>query len=326
MNSSVTIKSYEPQVDILLATFNGECFLGEQIESILGQEYANYKLIVRDDGSSDGTMAIIRNYIERFPGKISLLDDSMGNVGSSGNFLRLIASSTADYVMLSDQDDVWLPGKVSMTMRAMRENEEKHGRLMPILVHTDLKVANGELSVIADSFWKYQKLSPHCDGINRLLVQNVVTGCTVMINRKLVDLVRPDSTGMIEHDWWLALIAASFGKIAFVPEASMLYRQHGKNAVGAVKWSPVSMLRKFFVDENKNVIIANLAKSRIQAAHFLKEYEQLLPPEIGGKIAKYSKLHELRFLPKLVCVIRYRFFKIGVMRNIGMMLRIRSIS
>jgi glycosyltransferase involved in cell wall biosynthesis len=325
MNSNVTAKSSSAWVDVLLATYNGGRHVAEQIESILGQDYTHSRIVVRDDGSSDGTMAIIRKFVRQYPEKIRLLDDSVGNVGSAGNFLRLIESSDADYAMLSDQDDVWLPNKISMTMEAMRENEEKYGQSTPILIHTDLRVTDVNLSVISDSFWKYQKISPDCDAINRLLVQNVVTGCTVMINRSLISLVRPASSGMIEHDWWLALIAASFGKIAYVPKPTILYRQHGMNIVGAVKWGVLSGIWKGFIDENNN-ITKSLDRTRVQAAQFLKLYEHLLPPATKIKILKYSTLHELSFFPRMICIIRYRFFKIGMLRNIGMMLKMKSVS
>jgi len=311
-------------VDILLATYNGERFLAEQIESLLGQDYVHTRLVIRDDASSDGTMAIIQKFIKQYPDKISLLNDSGDNVGSAANFFRLIESSNADYVMLSDQDDVWLPDKVSMTMETMRANEEKYGPETPILIHTDLRVTSGNLSGISDSFWNYQKISPDCDAINRLLVQNVVTGCTVMINRSLMALVRPVSAGIIEHDWWLALIAASFGRIAFVPKPTILYRQHGENAVGAVKWSTLGMIRKSLSAENKNRMAARLEKTRLQAAQFLKIYDDILMPATRRIIWRYATLDELSFFPRLFCVIRCRFFKIGVLRNIGMMLSLAS--
>lgn len=310
----------EPWVTILLATYNGERFLAEQVESILGQSYIYTRLVIRDDGSSDNTMAIIRKYIKQYPERICLLNDSVGHLGSAANFTRLIESSNADYVMLSDQDDVWLPDKVSMTMEAMRKAEAKYGHATPILIHTDLMVTDGNLSVISGSFWKFQKISPGCDAINRLLVQNVVTGCTVMINRGLMALVRSVYTGMIEHDWWLALIAASFGKIAYVPRSTILYRQHGKNAVGAVKWSAFGMVKKSFSIENRNSIASRLEQSRLQAAQFLRVYDDLLLPGIKSKIYKYATLDELGFFPRLFCIIKYRFFKIGLLRNIGMLL------
>lgn len=302
-----------------MATYNGERFLVEQIESILKQNYTHIKLVIRDDGSSDGTIPIIRKFVEQYPDKIRLLNDCVGNVGSTANFFRLIESSNADYVMLSDQDDVWLTDKVALTMDVMAQTEEALGRSTPVLVHTDLKVTDKSLSVVSDSLWKHQKISPDCNGVNRLLVQNVVTGCTVMINRSLINLLRPYSIGIIEHDWWLALLAASFGKVAYVSKPTILYRQHGKNAVGAVKWSFLGGVRRFFAIDSTGVF-NSLERTRVQAALFFRIYRRQLSPNMRRMIWRYSTLHKLGYFLRIACVVRCRFFKIGVLRNIGMIL------
>lgn len=308
----------------MLATFNGELFLAQQIESILAQDYEHLRLAVRDDGSSDGTLAIIRSFVERDPERVVLLEDTLGNLGSTMNFLQLLLSSSADYVMLSDQDDVWLPGKVSLTLAAMKKSEQRHGREMPLLVHTDLMVVDRDLSVLAKSFWKYQKINPEHDAINRLLVQNVVTGCTVMVNRSLLKLLRPIPDGAIMHDWWLALLAASFGRIGQVAAPTLFYRQHGSNAVGAIKWNAWAAFRKFLHYDTRAVFAVNLQKTRIQAARFMQVYGALLPRDVAVKISSYATLGQLNFFARLVRIFRFRFFKNGIKRNLGMFLSLIS--
>lgn len=316
----MSLKSEKPMVEVLLATYNGERFLAEQIESILAQDYECVRLVVRDDGSSDGSVAIVRSFVEMYPDRVTLVSDSMGNLGSAMNFFQLLCFSQSDYVMFSDQDDVWLPEKVDVTLTAMRDAETRYGKHVPVLAHTDLVVVDWDLLPVAGSFWAYQNLDPRHDGINRLLVQNVVTGCTVMVNRSLMALVRPAADGMIEHDWWLALLAAAFGRIAYVSRQTILYRQHGHNVLGAVRWNPGEAFRKFLSGGSRKLFIMNLEKTRIQATRFLKTYESLLTRDVAIKIRCYAFLGQLNIFFRLVCVFRYRFFKIGIKRNVGMLL------
>ncbi len=300
--------------------YNGETFLAQQIESILAQNYKQIRLIVRDDGSSDGSVAIARSYAERNPEQIVLLEDDKGNLGSSRNFLQLLGFSTAEYVMLSDQDDVWVPEKVAIVLAAMQKCEGVHGQDTPVLIHTDLVVVDKDLSMISRSFWKYQNIDPNLSTINRLLVQNVVTGCTVMMNRSLLNLVRPVPNGIIEHDWWLALLAASFGKIDFVARPTLLYRQHGNNVLGAVKWDAWATFRKLLRRDSRRVFSERLRKTRFQAARFLQMYGPLLPPDVALQMTRYVSLEQLNYFARLVCIVRHRFYKNGIKRNFGMFL------
>lgn len=315
-------RSESPRIQVLLASYNGNKFLRAQIESILAQVGEEISLLIRDDGSTDGSIELILEFEKAYPGKVAVLRDLQGNLGAAGNFLALIQASDAEYVLLADQDDVWLPDKVTRTLEEMRRAETRHGKAMPILVHTDLMVVNRDLSLIAKSFWAYQKLDPRRDGLNRLLVQNVVTGCTIMINRSMRKLVRPVAVGMVEHDWWLALIAATFGRICYVPRATVFYRQHDDNAVGAKKWNVYASLKKTLNREGGRVFSANLAKTRRQAALLKQEYGNELPMEIRQLVDAYSSLGKLNYLARLTRVLRYRFFKIGLIRNLGMLLRL----
>lgn len=313
-----------PVVDILMATFNGAQFLAQQIESILAQDYQSLRIVVRDDGSTDGTTGILNAYIKQYPEKIALLDDASGHLGAGMGFMVLLQHSHADYVMFADQDDVWLQDKISMCMAEMKHSEAVFGGNMPILIHTDLVVTDETLSVVSDSFWKYQGLSPECVSINRLLVQNVVTGCTIMMNRSLANLARPVDSGMIGHDWWIGLLASAFGKIVYLPRATMLYRQHGKNTVGAIKWNISGMLGKLFDIDAHRMLADRLRKTRQQAARFSSAYGDILPQDTRQIILRYASLHELNYFSRIICVLRFRFFKIGIFRNIGMLLVLRT--
>lgn len=221
------------KIEILLATYNGERFLKEQLDSILNQTFKDFTLIVRDDGSNDKTVEIINDYILQYPGKITLLHDKVLHRGAALSFGYLIEQSTADYIMLSDQDDVWLNNKVEITMNAMLELEKTHPD-MPLMVFTDLKEVDNNLKIIHESFINSQKLFPEVIGSpTKILSLNVVAGCTVMINGISKQYVLPVPTSKVGHDQWIAANIAHYGKIKYLSTPTILYRQHNFNAVGA---------------------------------------------------------------------------------------------
>jgi hypothetical protein len=223
------------EVVIVLSTFNGARYLGEQIESIRRQTFRDWRMLVRDDGSSDSTRAIVERFA-RADGRISLLSDGRGNLGAVASFGALLdhaLARQAPYIALTDQDDVWLAEKLERQLEVLRANEAVKGAGHPTLVHSDLAVVDSQLHRIHPSFLRYQRLEHVAtDPLRRLLLQNFVTGCTVMLNRALLRLALPVPR-VVMHDWWLAQCAAALGSLLFVPEPTVLYRQHGGNLLGS---------------------------------------------------------------------------------------------
>ncbi len=224
------------KVVILLATYNGADYVNEQISSIRAQTFADWTLLARDDGSTDGTAELL-NEAALKDSRIEVIRDQRANLGPVGNFGALLQAAHdmgAEYVFLSDQDDVWLPDKLSKQLACMRAAEAGYGAGTPLLVHSDLAVTDALLNVINKSFMSYQRIRhDNHEPIRTLLVQNFVTGCTILANRPLLELALPMPKAALMHDWWLALCAATCGRIAYVPEATVLYRQHRNNQVGA---------------------------------------------------------------------------------------------
>lgn len=232
----------QPAISICMATYNGEQFLKPQLESILAQSNQDWQLLIRDDGSDDNTMRIVEDYAERLPGKIRLVTDNGSRLGASLNFGKLLEYADTEYIMFSDQDDIWLPNKIEMTLNAMKATERIYPD-KPILIHTDLQVMDSELNTIANSMWSYQKLFPEAgDDLNRIMAQNVVTGCTVMINKRARAVSIPVPGEAIMYDWWLALNVCRHGKIVYVSIPSILYRQHSRNWIGAQKARKINIL------------------------------------------------------------------------------------
>ena len=189
---------------------------------------------MRDDGSTDGTAAILAEHARRRPDLIRLVDGGGQRLGACRNFSTLLELCDADYVLFADQDDCWLPDKIARTLARMKLSESLYGKELPLLVHSDLTVADEALRPIHPSLWRYQRLDVHGGAaLPRLLVQNVVTGCAAMLNRPLVQACTPIPQEVVMHDWWVALVASILGRVECLDEPMVLYRQHAANRVGA---------------------------------------------------------------------------------------------
>lgn len=273
-------------IQILMAVYNNQPYLKEQLDSILSQIGPDFSLIIRDDCSTDDSLALLQEYQKKYPEKIKLFL-APKNEGAKKNFSSLAELADADYIMFSDGDDVWLPGKIQNTFDEMKSFESKFGSHHPLLIHTDLKVVDSYLNSQSESFWHYSCLDP-IEGIslNRLLVSNVVTGCTIMINRKLLEKALPFPFESVMHDWWLGLVAATFGKIGHLSQPTILYRQHNKNVLGAENLRDYRVIFKkifsFLTREGLNRTRNKIRKMYNQGEVFYKRY----CAEMGGGKAR----------------------------------------
>jgi len=306
-------------IEILLPTYNGEKFLSEQIDSLLNQTYKNWHLIIRDDISNDGTMSLVNEYKQKYPDNISILDNQFIKKGIVGSFESLIEASSAQYIAFCDQDDVWLPNKLQLQIEKIVKLEELYGCSMPILVHTDLIVVDDELNLLSESFWQYQHLAPDkmCS-LQRQLVQNCVTGCTVLVNRPLLELALPIPKGVIMHDWWLALIAVSEGVLCELDAATVKYRQHDNNDTGAKHWGVHFIIKA--IRQSRHLQIQSLMKTRTQAEALLSV--NILNDENREIVERYISMYSGNWFARRIEMFRMGFFKYGLLRNIAMFLRI----
>jgi len=231
-------------IDILLATYNGEKYVAELIDSLVAQKYQSWRLVVSDDGSRDGTVDIIQEYQRRFPERVVLRARTGGARGARGNFAFLLGLAQGEYVMLCDQDDIWTPTKIEKTLSTMQAAERRMTRETPLLVFSDLRVVDANRRLIDGSFYHYQQVDPTDVSVGCLLTRNVIVGCAVMINRPLLQLAVPMPREAIIHDWWLALLACLSGHIEHIPESLLEYRQHGQNDWGARRISLWALLRR----------------------------------------------------------------------------------
>ena len=228
-------RKLNPSIYIVLATFNGAEFLSEQIDSLIAQTESRWTLLVRDDGSSDDTVELIEDYVQKDNRIQLVVNGGIRPCSALGNFSALLSSAYeagADYVFFCDQDDVWEPQKLERMLACLNQLEEQG--MAPGLLHHDLIVVNRSLELMADSFIDLMQLKPaDQENPQRLLSRNEVTGCAMACNRALLEIALPISDKAVMHDWWLALFAAYFGRLAFMPNKLVKYRQHDDNAIGA---------------------------------------------------------------------------------------------
>ena len=229
------MSQYNPNmtIAILLSTYNGERYLIEQLDSLFSQTYSEFKLYVHDDGSSDKTISIIKEYQKRYIDQIVIKHDNCRR-GAGNSFMWLLDNVSADYYMFCDQDDVWMPNKIEVSLNQIRQIEDEQGNHVPVGVFTDLTLVDEKLNIIHPSFWKFQNIKPRLTSQFKYLVYgNGVTGCTLMINQAVKTIIQPlpDSIGL--HDYWLALLISRHGYLYYYPNPTIYYRQHRNNVAGA---------------------------------------------------------------------------------------------
>ena len=219
------------KIHILLSTYNGEQFLAEQIQSIQNQTVQDWKLLIRDDGSRDRTREIIQEFVAQDSRIHWINENESKNLGVIKSFHNLAQFEEADVYFFSDQDDVWLPQKLELSLAEAR----KYPAEMPLMVYMDLTVVNQDLEVLSNSMIRSQSGHANTELVQEL-TENTVTGGVAMVNHALIQLWN-QTEDILMHDWYLALLATAFGKLVYIDQPGELYRQHEHNVLGARTWS-----------------------------------------------------------------------------------------
>lgn len=256
------MNSHDIPVLILMSTYQGAAYLAAQLDSLRQQQHQHWQLIIRDDGSTDETHAILKTY-SHMDSRITVHVDTRGNLGPAQSFAALMQAACTrcePIIFFSDQDDVWLPHKITAQLTTMRDMQDQFGEQVPLLVHSDLCVVDENLQLIAPSYLAYEGIRRNTSSpLHTLLINNFVTGCTIAMNRPLLEIATPMPEAVFMHDWWCALCAASLGKIGFTDERVILYRQHRANTIGSsgryAKFTELRQLQHALQKRRKNLSI-----------------------------------------------------------------------
>ncbi len=303
-------------IAIILATHNGAPFIARQIDSVLSQSMQDFVLYIQDDCSADGTWEIVQEYAARFPSKIIASQNAVPSGGAGENFFSLmLRHRDDDYIMLCDQDDVWLPDKIETTLGQLRNMEMVWGRNTPLLAHTDCMVADEALNITAPSYRRYAKVDPTRSALKDIVIQNMLTGCTAMYNRALAKMIKGNPAHMVMHDWWLLLVASAFGHIAYMDAPSLLYRQHKGNTLGARNMQSAAFLMRFAL--RGEAIRAAIHATYPQIEDFLAIYRSQLSAEQIELLTDYLSIPTRTKPGRWRTIIRLGCYKTGILRNLG---------
>lgn len=295
-----------PKLCILLASYNGEKYISEQLDSIINQTYKNWELIIRDDGSKDETMTILNKY-EKKDERIKILRDDKGNLGFLKNFEELLFNAKEEFVLFSDQDDFWLKSKLEKFVEKIRDLDEKV-LSKPLLVHCNSLVCDEKLEVIKEKFID-SKIAKK-NNSNIYFFEYIVQGSTSMVNKKMIKESLPFLKNVTLHDRYFHLLSQFLGTRIFIDESLVKYRQHERNEIGANRSIIKKIMSKkyFYVEDRK--LIEEIKEKYIKCLRKrdLNDIEKYLEvtDRNKNKLERFwlSKYFQMKLLKRLVLLIK----------------------
>ena len=303
-------------IQILLATWNSSRYLKEQLDSLFQQTNQDFELLIHDGGSTDNTLSLIEDYEKRYQGRIRFLGSHPCDACS--NFACLLEKADGDLFMFCDHDDVWLPNKIQRTLDSFRQAQKEYGEEEPLLVFTDSEITDRDMNTLSPSMMRSQKLNRSDFSPGRLIVQNSITGNVMLFNKALRDISLPIPKEALMHDYYLALAAAFFGKIIYLDEPLIRYRQHNANVIGAFRYSLLNLIRKLLSDPWK--LHQNIARKVRQAAILLDSHSDLLKQKDLARFSALKNFENMGFLEKRVFFLRNKIRAEGFLRNLALYL------
>ena len=262
------------KIDILMATYNGEKYLVEQLDSIINQTYHNWNLLIRDDNSTDKTLEIIQNYHKKDK-RIKILKDNKGNLGIVRNFEELLKSSESEFIMFSDQDDIWVENKLDMYLKMIEKIKNKG-----FMIHSDaILFDKNKSNILKDTFISKKAINR---GLENVFFNYFVQGATILISKEIKNFILPFPKEVYLHDRYIHLISELFFERIFVNKALIYYRQHGDNQMGA-KNTIRELLSKRYFDERDRQLIKVI----------YNKYGSLLTEDKKKLIEEYFKITDI---------------------------------
>lgn len=307
---------------IIMCTYNGEKYIGQQLQSIADNTVTEWSLYVSDDKSTDNTKIILQDFIKKYPDKVKLTVHKE-QTGVALHFLEIIQNVSKemqeeDVIMLCDQDDVWYKNKIELTLEHMRKLAEEYTNQIPLLVCSDVEVVDENLVQLSPSFRKMNNYSLKKLDFSHLMMENKVQGCTVMMNKALAVKLKKLPQKVSMHDSWLGLIASAMGKIDYIDSPTMAYRQHAGNAKGSVSYWRMVVMQLQNLSAQKYIVY----REALQIKEFLRIYGKELDDCNRQAAEAFVQLEHQSFWVKRKNIIKYRMWKTGIVRNIGLLVLI----
>ena len=315
------LKTNLHSISVALASYNGSKYIEAQIDSILTQTLPPFEIVISDDCSSDNTIEIIQKYCDQ--NSLIKLLPTKSRLGVVKNFENAFRNCSGNYIAFSDQDDIWLPEKLEKSYILLQKMEQEFGSTTPCLVFTDLQVVDDSLNQISPSYIQSNKLAPQNTSLSNLLVENVCTGCTILFNRSLADLISIFPPNIVMHDMFVAMVASSFGKISCLNESTIMYRQHQNNVMGLSKNGFQKIINNTLgVLFNKNKKELFLEKEIQQAFAFYEIYHERLPKEVNEMLLGFISLKLKSKISRIEFLIRNNVIKGNALRNLNLLLKV----
>ena len=297
---------------ILMSTYNGEKYLREQLESIYNLDNIDdISILVRDDGSSDGTKDILKEYQEKHSNFTWHQGENLRPARSFWQLMKM--AGDADYYAFADQDDVWDKDKLVIATKALSVFDQNQ----PLLYFSDVRVVKADLSIMSNHMIQSNMPIdfPHS------LIKNICPGCTYVFNKAAKDKALkfdPDLYYLDIHDWAMHRIVACFGHIVLDRTSHMSYRQHGKNVIGANKRGLGRVIQTLRKSNNPGFVNLRLRNAKALEECFANE----MTPENRYTVYLLAHYNENKFLKK--AVLKDKRFKFDLMEYTYFKMRIRS--
>lgn len=204
-----------------MATYNGQHYIREQLDSILEQTITPDEIVIVDDCSSDSTIEILKSYAKEHSGIIKIYQNE-ANLGYVKNFEKAISLCSFQYIALSDQDDIWMPKKLEMLLNGIGDS---------LLIHSDAHIIDAEGNILQESYSISARKRTVLNYFD-IVYFNSITGCTTLFKRELFSMTAPFPV-IMPHDWWLGMVAVFSNSIEYCPDPLIMYRQHERNTIGS---------------------------------------------------------------------------------------------
>lgn len=302
------------KVQVLLATYNGEKYLSQQIESILDQDYRDFEVLVRDDGSSDNTLAILKKYAHLHPGVITIVPTTFPTGSAKSNFRELMSVCDADYIFWADHDDIWGREKIS-TMLTEMERLEEGDVSTPVFVFSDAEVIDSEGCTTHKSYFSMKKIDPSVGyRLSNSLICVSSLGCASSINKAMLNYCKNVPDGVTGHDWYAHILALVFGKVSAIRKPLIKYRIHGSNSSNP---SEVS-LANYATKGGKLAFVRRGVRLRIQQAQcIVSQHGANMEPESLKIFREFLSINQSGFIVRRYLLLKNRFLYSDILRNVA---------